>query len=1018
MAANLPTAAQLEARWSLAVLLTPAQRQLLLSDATFEAYSAGQPIKRSTQPNQVSLVFSGEVSLFARFDRTVPRGQVSAGRVIELRTLLTNETHWQNDWYAETPCAVLSFARGAFDTILEQTPKLRDYVTRTSEHAELEKLATDLRFFGFSELEIELTIAALALTPLQTSSEARPAKAFLAVVHEGGLTLSSEGPRPRVIASYAPGDYLLIGGQSGVTWDIKAHTRVWLVSREQWPQLVNPAKAQQFLAFADPFTSAEASQSLKQSQTQAPANADTPKVLDDEDDDDGLEVEHFQCDEDELAKLRRRKRPIVLQHEEMDCGAACMSMVTQFYGRHVTVASFRSLVQVSKDGASMLALKQAASHVGFEAIGVMASLKGLEGLRLPFIALCEYHFVVVYEFDDKRVKVGDPAMGLVERSLDDFQKDYSQVALLLKPTERLQTFPESRQELWKYGALLNGSWAQLGEIVLVSLLTFVLGLATPLFLQFVFDAVLVEQKKGLLNALALGVLVLNGVSGLASWVRGYLTTHLASRLDAKFSTLFMKHVLSLPLAFFAVRRVGDITTRLDQLREVREFATSKFPSLLINALTATAYIAILAAYQWKLVGLVVLCLVPLVAVVVLMNKRLNLNLTKGFKAGGKVASLTFEHFSSLETIKSLDATVTARWRWQHAVAEGLKLRLEFLNWSGFVQSFSGFLQALSALVFLVVTALLYMRQELTLGQVVAVNTLLGSVLGPLFSIVQEWSSMKELSRSLTRIDDVVTSPSEERDEEGDDVAPPPSTAKGGIELRGVGFQYGGDLSPQVLEDISIKVEPGSTVAFVGRSGSGKTTLGYMINHLYAPTQGKVFIDGVDTSQAPLDWVRRQVGVIVQDNSVFSGSILENIALGDPSPSFNRVMEAAVAADAHEFIAKLPDGYSTLLGEGGSGLSGGQRQRLNIARAFYRDPPILVMDEATSALDAISEQRIVRGIKKRKKTTIVIAHRLNTIMHADTIVVLDNGHLVELGNHFALMERRGLYFDLFRRQMSA
>ncbi len=1009
------TLSYLEAHWLLAGLLSPAQRQQLAAEATSEQLPAGHTLKRAAQPTQVSIVSSGEVTLFARFDRSVPRGRVGPGRIIEQRTLLTNETHWQYDWYTEAPAEVVSFSRATFDACLRQAPKLREYLLRTTEYAELEKLATDLRFFGFSEVEIELTIVALTLTPFENRPEVRAQRPFLGVVHEGELSLLSAGDESCVIATYDSGDYLLIGGHGDVAWDLKAKTQLWLVSKDKWLTFVEAAKASQFLAFADPLTSAETTRALKQSKT-ARVNADEAKALDD-DDDDGLEVEHFACSEAELKALQRRKRPIIHQHDEMDCGAACMAMVTQFHGRRVSMPTYRGLVQVSKDGASMLALKKAANLVGFDAIGVMSSLRGLAGLRTPFIAMCQYHFVVVYAFDEKTVSLGDPAIGRVEKSLDDFKRDYSQVALLLKPTPRLKQFPESRQEVWKYAALLQGAWLRLGEIFLSSVLTFVLGLATPLFLQLVFDKVLVDQKKGLLNALALGVLLINAGSGLTTLARSYLTTHLASRLDAKFSTLFMRHVLSLPLAFFAVRRVGDITTRLDKLAEVRDFATSKFPGLLINALSATAYIGILAAYRWQLVLVVLACLVPQVVVVLLLNRRLNSTLSAIFKAEGKASSLAFEHFNSLETVKSLGGGITARWRWQHAVVEALNRRLSYLNWSGLVSSFGSFLQAFSSIVFLMVTSTSYMRQELTLGQVVASNALLGSILAPLFAIVNQWSSMKEVGRSLERIDDVVTSASEEREAKPEDAPAPLAAGVGAVEFKSVGFQYGGDLSPQVLEEVSLTIKPGTTVAFVGRSGSGKTTLGYMVNLMYAPTSGKVMIDGRDAAAMPLDWVRQQVGVVVQENSVFSGTILENISLGDPSPSFNRVMDAAIAADAHEFIAKLADGYSTRLGEGGSGLSGGQRQRLNIARALYRDPPILVMDEATSALDAISEQRIVQAIKRRKRTTIVIAHRLNTIMHADQIVVLDQGRLVECGPHKALMEARGLYFSLFRRQLS-
>lgn len=982
----------------------------LLRGAKSVSFEAQEVIRRPETPQQLFLVAEGEVGLYAGGSRRIRQAIVSPGRALELKAILGLQPRWDHTWIAETNTRLFVIERSALEDALLLEPEAEAYLKTVALYPELRTVKNDLRLFGMDLADVKASLARFASCDAKVLTGTKTREKCLVVVHRGELLVTAKVRFvEQEVGRISAGEYFMLDGSTELTISALPETSIWVLTHRAWATVIGQAKVATVSTLFQPLESKIVSPSAG---TASHAVAGAPNSLEE---DEGPSVADFEVTPKEQRKLHRRKFPVAKQHDQMDCGAACLAAVASFHGRKISLPAFRSLVHVTREGASMLAVKRAAETVGFEAIGICAGYNGLKKLRTPFIGLMQYHFIVVYKVTDTEVVAGDPAKGLVTIPVETFKKEFSLNALLLRATPKLKKYPESASSFGKYLSLLKDQKVQFAEVFLASLLVTVFGLLTPLFMQVVFDHVLSGGKSGMLTAAALGVIFLHLLSGGLEWVRNYLLTHHTSRLDTKFSAQFLRHTFSLPLNFFAVRRVGDITTRLGEIEKVRDFFTGRTVNVVIRAMSAALYCAVIALYSLKLLALLAILLPFVAAVIGLLLPRLLRNLRETYSALAKNQGLTFEQFNSLDTIKSINGQVAARWRWEATLLRTLDLRKALERLNAIAAGASEALRGLISVSMLLAAVLLYLRQELTLGQVVAINSLVGSVVRPLIEVICEWNEFSQVGISLARIDDVITSA----------VEPEPADKKrvdhrvsGDIEFVDVTFQYGSELSPIVLDGVSLTVKRGETVAFVGPSGSGKTTLGYMINRLYAPNRGKVLLDGVDATEIPIATLRSQVAMVLQENHLFSGTILENITLGDARPSFERAMEAATAADAHEFIARLPQGYATLLAEGGGNLSGGQKQRINIARALYRDPAVLIMDEATAALDAISEEAIVKNMAAASKgrTTFIIAHRLNTIMHADRIVVLKRGKIIESGKHKELFDKRGYYFQLCKNQL--
>jgi ATP-binding cassette, subfamily B, bacterial HlyB/CyaB len=552
----------------------------------------------------------------------------------------------------------------------------------------------------------------------------------------------------------------------------------------------------------------------------------------------------------------------------------------------------------------------------------------------------------------------------------------------------------------------------IGEVLLGSFMVQLFGLVTPLFTQVILDKVIMHRSLTTLDVLAVAFLAVCGFELLLNISRNYIFIHTASKLDVMLGAKLFKHLLALPFMYFESRRVGAIAARVRELDTIREFITQKAVGVSIDLVFSLVFVVVMMLYSVRLT-FIVLGITGLIGVIYMtLTPELRRRLEQKFQMAAASHSYLVESVTGVQTVKSLALEGAMQRRWEDQLAAYIRAGFRLASMSSISGAVAGALRQLMTISILFLGVRLVLINELTIGQLIAFQMFSGQFVGPVLRLVNLWNETQQALLSVDRLGDILNHPLEMPLEKA--ITLP--ELKGAIRLDQVSFSYSAQ-GIKAIDGLSFVVRQGMSVGIVGKSGSGKSTLAKLLQRLYLPTEGAIYIDDVDVRHLNPLWLRAHIGVVLQENYLFSGTIRENIALPKPDAPMEHILRAASLAGAHEFIASLPEGYDTLVSERGSSLSGGQRQRIAIARALITNPRILIFDEATSSLDYESEKIIRANLKsiKQGRTTILIAHRLSNVKDCDVIFVLDKGRLVEAGTHEKLIEAGGYYCHFHAQQ---
>ncbi len=633
---------------------------------------------------------------------------------------------------------------------------------------------------------------------------------------------------------------------------------------------------------------------------------------------------------------------------------------------------------------------------------------------LPGIAvLKDGGFLLIGKAGDGKILIqhpGAPRPALMTQA--DFEAIWDGRVVLMTRRAALTDLTRRFDVTWFLGAI-NKYRHLLGEVLIASFFLQLFALVTPLFFQVIIDKVLVHRGISTLDVLVLGLVTISIFEAVLGTLRTYLFSHTTNRIDVELGARLFRHLLGLPLAYFQARRTGDSVARVRELENIRNFLTSSALTLVIDLFFAFIFLAVMFIYSPLLTFIVIGSFPFYIAISACATPLFRRRLDEKFRRGAENQAFLVESVNGVETLKAMAVEPQMQRRWEEQLAGYVAASFRVLSLGNTASNAVQLVSKLVTAAVLFFGAKLVIEGDLTVGELVAFNIFAGRVSAPVLRMAQMWQDFHQARLSVARLGDILNTPAEPTYTPTRSALP---AIRGDITFEHATFRYRID-SPEVLHDVSFRIPAGQVVGVVGPSGSGKSTLAKLIQRLYLPESGRILIDGVDLSMVDIAWLRRQIGVVLQENILFNRSIRDNIALADPGMPMQRVITASELAGAHDFVLELPEGYDTIVGERGSTLSGGQRQRIAIARALMMDPRILILDEATSALDYESERIVQQNMQRIAvgRSVVVIAHRLSTVRRADRIITLERGRVVEDGTHDELIVTGGRYASLHRLQ---
>lgn len=701
--------------------------------------------------------------------------------------------------------------------------------------------------------------------------------------------------------------------------------------------------------------------------------------------------------------------------KKTDTGLACFAIMANFFEKPISLDQIKHKYDRQNSNFEECELLQLAKEFSFKARFIETTWERLSKVNLPAIAQSKdgSYFILGQATEDK-VLIQNPGDGNKPQiwKKEEFLEKWNGRLLMLTCREFINGKNRKFDLSWFIPAIVK--YRKLfGEVVLASFFLQLFALVSPLLFQVVIDKVLVNRGLSSLDVLMIALICIGIFETLLGGLRTYTFSHTTTRVDVELGASLFKHLIRLPLAYFGVRRVGDTVARVHELENIRNFLTGSTLTLIIDFFFTIIFFTVMFFYS-KVLTLLVLLSIPFYVVLSLFfTPILRSRIDERFRRGAENQCFLVEAVSGVETVKSLavEPQMQRRWEQQLAAYVGSSFRASHIN--NIAGQLVQLVQKITMALTLWIGASLVMKGDLSVGQLIAFNMLSGRVTQPILRLAQLWQNFQQAKISIEKLSDILNNPAENTATISKGSMP---AIKGDVEFKDITFRYIAN-GPEILKKLSFRVKVGQKIGFVGPSGSGKSTVTKLIQRLYVPETGKVLIDGIDISTVDTAWLRRQIGVVLQENYLFNKSVRENIALTNPSISMDKIIAAAKLAGAHEFITELADGYDTIIEERGASLSGGQRQRIAIARALVNNPRILIFDEATSALDYESERIIQQNMASicKGRTVFMIAHRLSTVRECDQIITIEKGEITETGRHEELLQRGGRYAYLWNSQ---
>ncbi len=721
--------------------------------------------------------------------------------------------------------------------------------------------------------------------------------------------------------------------------------------------------------------------------------------------------------------LRRRKKvPSILQMEAVECGAAALAMILEYWGLSVPLEELRVECGVSRDGSKASNVLKAARKYGLEAKGYKYELDRLWDIELPVILFWNFnHFLVLEGFKGKKVFIADPATGPREISFEELDASFSGVVLTFKPGPEFKKGGERRSMAAALRRRLTGSEAALAFVILCGLFLVIPGLVIPTFSRIFIDEYLVGGRASFIRPLLFGMALTAVVRMALTYLQEYYLLRMETKLAITTSSDFFNHILRLPVGYFAQRYAGEIGSRVQINNKVAQVVSGKLATTALDSVLVVFYAVLMFMYDITLTLVcIAIALGNIAAVKLVAKKRIDAS-RRLLQEGGKLTGTAMNGLKIIDTLKASGSESEFFGRWAGYQSKALNAEQELGRWSQYVSAVPPLVSAMTTAIILLLGSLKVMDGQLTVGMLVAYQSLMASFTKPLNTFVTFGSTLQELDADMNRLDDVLQYPIDadyQREAEmaavegGQIKTAEQIKLSGEVEIRDLTFGFN-PLGKPLIEDLNLKIEPGQRVAFVGPSGSGKSTVARLIAGLFQPWSGGVFFDGRPREELRPSLIRDSLAVVDQEIFLFSGTIADNITMWDPTIPGRAVTracrDAKIDGDIHDRSGK----YKSEVTEGGSNFSGGQRQRLEIARALVGNPTIVILDEATSALDPTTERWVDDSLRRRGCTCIIVAHRLSTIRDADQIIVLDRGTIVQRGTHEEMKEAPGPYARLIQ-----